>query len=127
MIVVDTSIWIEFFRGRSPYFEYLLHLLEHQEVYAIELVFAELLQGAKSDREREKILSYWRSLPKLEFAELCIESGLRSGLHDWSNKGISLIDSIIITHARKSQTSLWTLDKKLHKVMKKSEIYEPVL
>lgn len=127
MIVVDTSIWIEFFRGRAPYFEYLLHLLEHEEVYAIELIFAELLQGAKSDREREKILNYWKSLPKLEFDDLYLESGLESGIYNWSNKGVSLIDAIIITYARKSQTTLWTLDKRLHKIMKKSEIYEPAI
>lgn len=127
MIVVDTSVWIGFLRGKTPYFEYLLYLLEHREVFAFDLIFAELLQGSKTDRERKTVFSYWNSLPKFDSPNIALEAGLNSGTFNWSGKGVGLIDSIIIMYAKKSKSQLWTLDKKLHKIVKKEEIYDPLL
>jgi predicted nucleic acid-binding protein len=44
MILVDTSVWIEFFRGNEPYFTKLKELIESSDVLAHEVVFGELLQ-----------------------------------------------------------------------------------
>ena len=63
MIILDTSIWIEFFRKKSDIFPTVEKLLETEEVYALECIFGELLQGAKNDRERDLIISYWKYLP----------------------------------------------------------------
>ena len=51
MIFPDTSIWIEFFKNHDPYFKILKLNLEINNVISHEIVFSELLQGAKSDRE----------------------------------------------------------------------------
>ncbi len=45
MILVDTSIWIEFFRGNEPYFTKLKEIIESSDVLAHEVVFGELLKG----------------------------------------------------------------------------------
>jgi predicted nucleic acid-binding protein len=51
MIILDTSIWIEFLKNNSDYYSKVKDLLENRKVLAIECVFGELLQGAKSKRE----------------------------------------------------------------------------
>jgi predicted nucleic acid-binding protein len=44
MILVDTSVWIEFLKARQPWLGEMTRLLEEQEVLAAEPVFGELLQ-----------------------------------------------------------------------------------
>jgi predicted nucleic acid-binding protein len=51
MILVDTSIWIEFFKGNEPYFTKLKEIIESSDVLAHEVVFSELLQGCKNKTE----------------------------------------------------------------------------
>jgi len=51
-ILVDTSVWIEFFRNAdSPAVERMEKILEEDEVFVPKMVLAELIQGAKSARE----------------------------------------------------------------------------
>ena len=52
MIVVDTSVWVEFLKHRQAYFLPFTTLLDQQQVIAVECVFGELLQGAKTSREQ---------------------------------------------------------------------------
>jgi predicted nucleic acid-binding protein len=65
MILVDTSIWIEFFKKKEPIFAVLKNLLENSEVFVPEIVFGELLQGCKSKYEEGILLEYWQNLNKL--------------------------------------------------------------
>ena len=123
MIVIDTSIWIEFFKVNEPYFSKLKDFLDANEVLAVECIFAELLQGALNTRERKVIKEYWINLPKHQEIDLLIEAGLLSSEKKWISKGIGLIDSVIILSARKTNSKIWTLDKKLNSVLEDSEKY----
>ena len=51
MIILDTSIWIEFLKQNPSYYEKVIDLLENQKILAVECIFAELLQGARSQKE----------------------------------------------------------------------------
>ena len=124
MIVVDTCIWIGFLKGSEPVFSELQSLLENGEVLANELVFAELMQGAKNKREREIISGYWEYLPKLQINGLIIRAGQESALNGWLNKGVGLIDSAILVYTRESGSVLWTIDKKLLGLLKVDERYK---
>ena len=56
-----------------------MYLLENQKILAVECIFAELLQGAKSIRDRDILISYWENLPKSivkDMDALPIQSGL---------------------------------------------------
>lgn len=123
MILVDTSIWIEYFKANSTIFQVMERELEHQNILAAECVFAELLQGAKNKREIKIIEQFWLNLPKQEETGLWIEAGLFSSQNKLFSKGIGLIDAFLITYARKNRAKLWTLDKKIKSVLKSSEIY----
>lgn len=115
-VVFDTSVWIEFLKGNPEFFESCQELLENDRVYGLELIFSELLQGAKGKREIEVILAYASLVPTLDEPFLIIESGLTSQKNKYINDGVGLIDAIILKAARKNKLKLWTLDKKLRKV-----------
>ncbi len=75
MIVLDTSIWIEFFKQNPSYHLVVKDLLERQKVLAIDCIFGELLQGARDKRERDLLIEYWINLPKSNTENIWIEAG----------------------------------------------------
>jgi predicted nucleic acid-binding protein len=123
MILVDTSVWVEFLKGKQPWLAEMIRLLEEQEVLAAEPVFAELLQGALDDREFKIILGYWRHLPKHNVTEAWIKAGEQSARHKWFARGVGLLDAVLIVVARESSARVWTEDKKLKGILMKGESY----
>lgn len=123
MIVADTSVWIEFFKGNNPYFKNLQRLLEQGQLLGVELVFAELLQGAKNKREQDVISRYWTYIPKAPINHILIEAGTLSSNLKLHAKGVGLIDVSILVYSRKSKAKLWTLDKKLLKICTEEELF----
>jgi predicted nucleic acid-binding protein len=114
MILVDTSVWIDFFRQRDPSIDKMLSgLLEDNEVVALSPIFGELLQGAKNREEEETILEFWEYLPKIEEAELLIEAGKLSREHKLIAMGVGLLDSCILAACKINNLQVWSLDKKL--------------
>jgi predicted nucleic acid-binding protein len=67
MIILDTTVWIEYLKNNQEYYFLISPLLEQREVMAVECIFGELLQGVKSKYEEEVILNYWRYLPKKKY------------------------------------------------------------
>ena len=124
MVIIDTSVWVEFLKCRHPFFKQISTLLEENQVYALECIFAELMQGALNNRERDIIYEYWINLPKPEAVNIFLKAGIESGKNKWMSKGIGLIDRVIILAARESFSKIWTLDKKLKNMLKKEEIFE---
>ena len=58
MIVVDTSVWIDFFNGRSTDECNLLHdLLGHEPILVGDLILAEVLQGFRVEEDFREALS----------------------------------------------------------------------
>ena len=122
MIILDTSVRTEFFK-KIQIFTTAKKVLEAKEVYGLECIFGELLQGAKNNRERDLIISYWRYLPRIDKKEIWIEAGKYSGENRLASKGIGLIDAVIIIAAFRSKSKIWTLDKKLKKFLNQDIIF----
>lgn len=114
-VLVDTSVWIEFFKGNPEFFAPMVELFEEAEVYSLELIFAELLQGVKTRRELELISDFYRQLRILDQPGLILESGDFSRREGLINKGIGLVDAVIIHAAQKFELEIWTLDRKILK------------
>ena len=56
MILVDSSVWIDYFRGvQSPQTDRLDALLENGEAIIGDLMLAEVLQGCDTDREFNRL------------------------------------------------------------------------
>jgi predicted nucleic acid-binding protein len=123
MVIADTSVWVEFLRHREPVFSSFRSLLEERQVLALECIFGELLQGAKTARETRIIKGYWDSLPKADEQGLWLTAGEYSGKHNLITKGVGLIDVFILMAAREHDCQVWTLDKKLSGILKVPEKY----
>ncbi|GHU92192.1 hypothetical protein FACS189479_00340 [Spirochaetia bacterium] len=118
MIILDTSVWIEFLRKNIKYFDPISQMLIKMDILAVEVVFGELLQGVKNKREEEIILDYWKHLPKIDNdAEIIISAGIYSHKNKLIDKGVGLIDSIIIMHGIKTDSKIWTLDTNFFKAI----------
>jgi predicted nucleic acid-binding protein len=124
MILVDTSVWVEFLKGHQPYLDQMQQLLDERQILAVEPVFGELLQGAKDDRERRILLEFWENLPKNQMEEAWVKAGEISSRSKWIDHGIGLVDAVLIISARESKAKVWTLDKKLKSVLHKNENFE---
>jgi len=56
MIIADTSVWIDFFRGLDvPHVNRLENALISDRLYIGDLIIAELLQGVKNDKGAKEI------------------------------------------------------------------------
>lgn len=64
MILVDTTVWVDFFAARSsPHVEELEALLKGREDVCIcGIVLAEVLQGIRSDADYRKTKKYFEAL-----------------------------------------------------------------
>ncbi|QQO07639.1 PIN domain-containing protein [Breznakiella homolactica] len=124
MIILDTSVWIEFLKANTAYFNTISSLLEQREILAVECVFGELLQGVKTEKEQGIILKYWEHLPKIDNADIIIEAGKYSRKNKLLDKGVGLIDAVILVHGIRSASKIWTLDKKLQRILPKDLIYK---
>ncbi|MFC1854016.1 PIN domain-containing protein [candidate division CSSED10-310 bacterium] len=124
MLILDTSVWIEYFRQNEIISPVVKNLLEQAKILALECVFGELLQGARDQRERDIICNYWINLPHCDSRGMYIEAGQYSSEHKLVSKGIGLIDCVIILSARAERATIWTLDKKiLHHIEEKERFH----
>ena len=64
MILVDSSVWIDFFNGkRSWQTDFLDHMLSNIPIIMGDLILTEVLQGFKSDMDYETAKNYLDKLP----------------------------------------------------------------
>ena len=58
-ILVDTSVWIEYFSNQSPVFVgYVAEVVKTREICVPRIILAELMQGAKSEKELSVIAEF---------------------------------------------------------------------
>ncbi len=67
MILVDTSVWIDYFNGaNNRYTDNLDSALEEGAVAIGDLIFLEILQGFKTDRDHSRAKTTLESLDQFE-------------------------------------------------------------
>ena len=124
MVLVDTTIWVEFMKANPTFVKDMESLLEGMKVIAIEPVFAELLFGARNEKEKRIILSYWKVLPKIPFTEgSLIDSAGFGNKRNYHNLGVGLIDSVLIRATIENHFKIWTLDRKILNALEKQFFY----
>lgn len=125
MILIDTSVWIEFFKQRAPFTDTVQFLLKAQLAVAIEPVFAELLYGVRNQKEKDTIHSYWQILPSIKFGQdSMIKAADYANANHFLQGGIGLIDAMIIHSAIEGNHLLWTLDKRILGAIDSKLIYQ---
>ena len=117
-VLIDTSIWIEFFnRDSSQPGDLLQQLLLEGKAATTGIILTELLQGAKLEKEFEAILSIVSAVPVLEATlETWVQAGRISfGLR---RKGITIptTDLVIATIAIQNECQVFSLDPHFNKI-----------
>lgn len=111
-ILVDTSAWIEFFKRKEPWHSAVSGLMDDKRICCAGIVLAELIQGARSEKELE-VLRDFRHV--FEFLDESIDLWQAAG--DLSNalmrkgKSVGLSDCYLAVAAKKNKVEVLTLDK----------------
>ena len=111
-ILVDTSIWIEFFRPKSELGRLVEIFLAEDAVCTCGIVMFEVLKGIKSGDEKSKILSIFEILPYAEMTKNLWQRASELSVH-LGKKGLNLPNSdiFIATIALEHNLYIFTLDR----------------
>ena len=116
-ILVDTSIWIEYFKNNPNVVDFMEKHLMEDSVCLVGIIVTELIQGIKIEREREMIRS---NLDAIHYIDMKFEDWIKTG--DLSNalrkSGLTLplTDIAIASTAIENNLMLVTRDKHFKQV-----------
>lgn len=114
-VLIDTSIWIEYFRGNPDYITPGLKLIDEGKAFSLEVIFAELAQGARHKKEVGFILEFFSNMKLLDYPGLVFSAGIYAQENKLIHQGVGLIDAIIIRCAKTYDLKIWTLDLKIRR------------
>ena len=115
MILVDSSVWIDFFRGvDSPQTDRLDALLGSEPLLTGDIVLAEVLQGFVSERDFNEALRLMASLILIDIAGRDIAVQAARNFRALRTRGITVrktIDTLIATRCISDGLSLLYSDR----------------
>jgi len=116
-VLVDTSIWVEFFKSESPIGKKLESLIIKNSVWTCGIVLFELLQGVKSEAEKTKILDALLNLGYVEMSKsLWQKSADISASLKKQGLNLPLSDIFIAVIAIEHNLRIFTLDKHFEQI-----------
>ena len=77
-ILLDSSVWFEYFKRKDPYFKEVQMYLNTLSIKIIDPIIGEILQGALNPNELNFIKAYIQYVPKIKINELFEKAGLYS-------------------------------------------------
>ena len=115
-VLADTSIWVDFFRGREPEASALDRLLAAEELIVCGPIVAELLAGTGEPQRG----TLWLALVALPAVDLDLAAWREAGeiTHDLREHGETtpLLDVLIAVAAVRAGAELWTRDDDFERV-----------
>ncbi len=123
-ILIDTSIWIDYFQNRSSLIsEKVDKILSENEVYVPKIVIAELIQGAKSEKEISIIEDFLDAFHIVDQKE---DTWLKAGRlsFDLKKKGktINLLDCYIGAIAQEHECKIFSLNRHFKEIQSIADI-----
>ena len=108
---MDTSVWIEFFKKREPWYSTVSRLMDDKRVCCAGIILAELIQGAKSTKELE-VLKDFRHVFEFpdESVDLWQAAGELSNALLRKNKSVGLSDCYLAAAAKSNGLKVLSLD-----------------
>lgn len=110
-VLVDSSVWIGFFRKKEPYHGIVSRLMDDGEIVCCGIILAELMQGVKTDKE----LAILENFPHVftfvqETPALWAEAGKLAFKLRRKGVTVGLSDCFIAVAAASANVSVATLD-----------------
>jgi predicted nucleic acid-binding protein len=127
--LVDTSIWVEFFRGRQPAIKNrVFSLLDQKRVIINGVIILELLMGARSNKEINFIKEKLANLNSLsEDINFFIYAGDLGKEIRKTGMNLPLSDIFIAAHARLHNLMIFTMDKHFESIGKEFGIQYEII
>ena len=95
MVIVDTSAWIEYFRGGTPRVVNKVDTCLDQGLVGIgDLIYAEVMQGIRSARERRQVSDLLLSLPQFEMVGFAMAEKSAANYRLLRSKGVTVRKTI---------------------------------
>jgi len=123
-ILIDSSIWIDYFQNKSSAISGKMDkILSEDEVYIPKIVIAELIQGAKSEKEISIIEDFLDAFHIIDQKE---DTWLKAGRlsYDLKRKGknINLLDCYITIIAQEYGCKIFTLNRHFKEIKSIADI-----
>ena len=124
-VLIDTSVWIKYFRNKPAGMSKKVdEILSKQEVYVPKIVIAELIQGAKSEREISVIEDFVEAFNIIDQKEdSWIKTGRLSFALKRKGKTINLTDCYIAVIANEYECQIFSLDEHFKDIQKGLNIH----
>jgi len=127
-VLIDTSVWIKYFKnGNDQFSERVDEVLTFSDVYVPKVVIAELIQGAKSEKEISVIEEF---IDAFNIIDQTDKTWVNTGRLSFSmkRKGITvnLVDCYIALLANENNCKLFSLDEHFKSIKKflRFELFE---
>ncbi|MDD3925654.1 MAG: PIN domain-containing protein [bacterium] len=114
MVIVDSSVWIDYLQGKdTPHTRYLDRLAGVQEIGLVDVVLFEVLQGIKQrsvfDKVKSKLLSF--TVFSVGGAQLALDAAENSIRLREKGVCVSTVDCLLATFCLQGGFELLTTDK----------------
>jgi predicted nucleic acid-binding protein len=110
-VLADTSIWVDYLRGREPVATQLEQLVRRGEAAVCGPVLAELIAGARTDEDAERLVD----LAGLQWVEIGRQTWRRAGDVARALRRLGhtlpLLDAVIAVACIQARVPLWTRDQ----------------
>jgi len=112
-VLIDTSVWIDYFKGKDGRFSGRVdEVLSSSDIYVPKVVIAELIHGAKSEREVSVIEEFTGAFNIVDQTE---DTWAKAGRLSFSMKTkgatVNLVDCYIAVMAHENDCRLFSLDE----------------
>jgi predicted nucleic acid-binding protein len=118
VILVDSSVWIDFFGGtRTPQAEKLDVLLGTTRIAVGDLILAEVLQGVRDEREFQQVRKALDSFEQVDLVGREIAVQAAKNFRKLRDLGLTVrktIDTVIATRCIESNYALLHSDRDFH-------------
>ena len=119
-ILIDTSIWINYFRNKTPGLSQQVEdIISKNDIYVPKIVIAELLQGSKSEVEVEALKDFTDAFHIIDQKEdTWVRAGELSYRLKKKGKGVNWADCYIAIIAQQHNCRILTLDEHFKEIGK---------
>ena len=119
-VLIDTSVWIAYFKNSLKQLtEKLDDVLTHDSVYVPKVVIAELIQGAKTDKEIAVIEEFVNAFAVIDqTADTWLKAGRLSFSMKKKGSTVHIIDCYIAILANEHNCSILSLDEHFRSIQK---------
>ena len=125
-IILDTSVWIQYFRdGSSAESQDVSSLIASDRVVLVGVVYAELLRGARTPRDADTLTESLGSLPYIEFDKhIWRYAGELLASLERTGQRIPVQDALIAAIAIQNELVVYSHDRHFKRIADLA-LYEP--